>query len=282
MNISGKVKVAGVIGWPVEHSLSPRLHGYWIKKYNIDGAFIPLAVEPANLHNAIRSLPALGFAGANLTVPHKEAALSAVDRVDDNAARIGAINTLVVSGDGSIEGRNTDGFGFVEALAASADLAGLKGQSVALLGAGGAARAIAAALQDFGVGKIYLINRTLERAERIRDVFGGKIIAVDWDERTEVLADTKLLVNTTTLGMVGHPELEIVLDTLPVKAIVTDVVYTPLMTGLLKNAAKRGNPVVDGLGMLLHQGRPGFYSWFGREPVVTEELRSHILDQGAI
>jgi len=282
MNISGKAKVAGVMGWPVEHSLSPRLHGYWLKKYKIDGAFIPLAVEPTNLCRAIRSLPALGFAGANLTVPHKEAALSAVDRVDENAARIGAINTLVVSEDGSIEGRNTDGFGFIEAIAAGADLAGLKGQPVALLGAGGAARAIGAALQDYGVGKIYLVNRTLERAERIRDDFGGEIIAVDWDKRTEVLADIKLLVNTTTLGMVGQPVLEINLDTLPVKAIVTDVIYAPLMTGLLSNAAKRGNPVVDGLGMLLHQGRPGFNSWFGREPKVTEGLRSHILDRGAV
>ena len=198
MNISGKAKVAGVMGWPVEHSLSPRLHGYWLKKYKIDGAFIPLAVEPTNLCRAIRSLPALGFAGANLTVPHKEAALSAVDRVDENAARIGAINTLVVSEDGSIEGKNTDGFGFIEAIAAGADLAGLKGQPVALLGAGGAARAIGAALQDYGVGKIYLVNRTLERAERIRDDFGGEIIAVDWDKRTEVLADIKLLVNTVT------------------------------------------------------------------------------------
>ena len=282
MNISGKAKVAGVMGWPVDHSLSPRLHGYWLKEYKIDGAFIPLAVEPANLFHAIRSLPELGFAGANLTVPHKEAALSAVDRVDENAARIGAINTLVVSEDGSIEGKNTDGFGFIEAIAAGADLAGLKGQPVALLGAGGAARAIGAALQDYGVGKIYLVNRTLERAERIRDDFGGEIIAVDWDKRTEVLADIKLLVNTTTLGMVGQPVLEINLDALPVKAIVTDVIYAPLMTGLLSNAAKRGNPVVDGLGMLLHQGRPGFNSWFGREPKVTEGLRSHILDRGAV
>ena len=282
MNITGKAKVAGVMGWPVEHSLSPRLHGYWLKEYKIDGAFIPLAVEPDDLYRAIRALPALGFAGANLTVPHKEAALGAVDRVDENAARIGAINTLVVSEDGSIEGKNTDGFGFVEAIAAGADLAGLKGQPVALLGAGGAARAIGAALQDYGVGKIYLVNRTLERAERIRDDFGGEIIAVDWDKRTEVLADIKLLVNTTTLGMVGQPVLEINLDALPVKAIVTDVIYAPLMTGLLSNAAKRGNPVVDGLGMLLHQGRPGFNSWFGREPKVTEGLRSHILDRGVV
>ena len=282
MNITGKAKVAGVMGWPVEHSLSPRLHGYWLKEYKIDGAFIPLAVEPDDLYRAIRALPALGFAGANLTVPHKEAALGAVDRVDENAARIGAINTLVVSEDGSIEGKNTDGFGFVEAIAAGADLAGLKGQPVALLGAGGAARAIAAALQDYGVGKIYLVNRTLERAERIRDDFGGEIIAVDWEKRAEVLADIKLLVNTTTLGMVGQPVLEINLDALPVKAIVTDVIYAPLMTGLLSNAAKRGNPVVDGLGMLLHQGRPGFNSWFGREPKVTEGLRAHILDRGAV
>ena len=201
MNISGRARVAGVMGWPVDHSLSPRLHGYWLQQYKIDGAFVPLAVEPTNLYRAIRSLPALGFAGANLTVPHKEAALSAVDRVDDNAARIGAINTLIVLEDGSIEGRNTDGFGFIEALAERSDPNKIKGQSAVLLGAGGAARAVGAALQDYGVRKIYLVNRTLERAEQMRDDLGGDIVAVDWKERTEALADTKLLVNTTTLGI---------------------------------------------------------------------------------
>ena len=282
MNISGKAKIAGVMGCPVEHSLSPRLHNYWLKEYKIDSAFIPLSVKPENLHQAIRSLPALGFAGANLTVPHKETALNAVDRVDKNAARIGAINTLVVSNDGSIEGKNTDGVGFVEALEASTNIESLKGNPVVLLGAGGAARAITAALQDYGAGEIYLVNRTLERAERMRDDLGGKIIPVDWKERADVLSGAKLLVNTTVLGMVGQPALEINLDALPVTAVVSDIIYRPLITGLLNNAARRGNPIVDGLGMLLHQGRPGFYSWFGRDPKVTEALRTHVLDRGVL
>ncbi len=281
MNISGKAKVAGVFGWPVEHSLSPRLHNYWLKEYKIDGVFIPLAVEPDNLHRAIRSLPALGFAGVNLTVPHKEMAISAVDRISENAARVGAINTLVISKDGSIEGKNTDGFGFIEALGACASADDLKGETVVVLGAGGASRAITAALREHEVGKIYLVNRTRERAQRIADDLGGEIITVDWKERADVLSDVKLLVNTTLLGMVGQPKLEINLDALPASAIVSDIIYSPLMTGLLKGAARRGNPVVDGLGMLLHQGRPGFHSWFGQEPVVTEGLRTHILNRGA-
>ena len=281
MNISGKAKVAGVMGWPVNHSLSPRLHNYWLKEHKIDGAFIPLAVEPENLYRAIRSLPALGFAGANLTVPHKEMALNAVDRTSENAARIGAVNTLVVLKDGSIEGKNTDGFGFIEALRASVSTDDLKGEPVVVLGAGGASRAITAALQEHEVGKIYLVNRTRERAQRIAHDLGGEIITVDWKERADVLSDVKLLVNTTLLGMVGQPILEINLEALPVTAVVSDIIYSPLMTGLLKHAAKRGNPVVDGLGMLLHQGRPGFRSWFGQEPSVTEGLRTHILDRGA-
>ena len=280
MSGTGNAKIAGIIGWPVGHSLSPCLHGYWLDQYGIDGCYIPLAVAPENLADALSALPKLGFAGANLTVPHKEAALAIVDHSDDLATRIGAVNTIVVQEDGSLEGRNTDGYGFIESLSAAADLKIVKQNPVVVLGAGGAARSIIVALKDYGAGTIRLTNRTLERAERMRDEFGGDIDVVDWDQRAVALNDATLLVNTTTLGMSGQPALELELDALPTTAIVNDIVYSPIETNLLREAAKRGNPTVDGLGMLLHQARPGFASWFGREPDVTDALRAHVLAAG--
>jgi shikimate dehydrogenase len=281
MSISGTAKIAGVIGWPVGHSLSPRLHGYWLNQYGIDGSYIPLAVSPENLADALSALPKLGFVGANLTVPHKEAAFYIVDYVDDIAARIGAVNTIVVLGDGSLEGRNTDGYGFIESLSGSTDLQTTKDKPAVVLGAGGAARSIIDALQNYGVGSIRLTNRTLGRAERMRDEIGGNIDVVPWDQRAEALNEAMLLVNTTTLGMNGQPALELELDALPTKAIVNDIVYSPLETNLLAKAAERGNPTVDGVGMLLHQARPGFAAWFEREPEVTEALRAHVLDRSS-
>jgi shikimate dehydrogenase len=277
MSLSGSAKIAGIIGWPVDHSLSPRLHGYWLDQYGIDGSYIPLAVAPDNLADALAALPKFGFVGANITVPHKEAAFALVDRVDDEAARIGAVNTIVVSKDGSLEGRNTDGYGFIESLSIGADLQIIKDKPVVILGAGGAARSIIVALQDYGVGSIRLLNRTLRRAEQMRDEIGGDIDVVQWDQRAEALCDAMLLVNTTTLGMNGQPALELALDALPMTAIVNDIVYGPLETKLLAMAADRGNPIVDGVGMLLHQARPGFAAWFGRAPEVTEALRAHVL-----
>ncbi len=277
MTISGKAKVAGVMGWPVGHTLSPRLHGYWLETYGIDGAYVPFAVAADALARAMAALPALGLAGVNLTVPHKEAAIALVDSCDDAARRIGAINTVVVESDGGLHGFNTDGYGFIESVRQGAPTWKATAGPAVVIGAGGAARAICVALQDAGVPEIRVINRTKRRAAKLVADFGRPLQAVSWEERSAALDGAAFLVNTTALGMTGQPGLEIMLDALPTTAVVTDIVYSPLMTGLLTAASARGNPIVDGLGMLLHQGRPGFAAWFGRDPDVTPELRAHVL-----
>ena len=276
MMLTGKAKVAGVMGWPISHSRSPMLHGYWLKEYGIDGAYLPFSVDPANLEAALRALPALGIAGTNLTVPHKETALEICDRIDDTARHIGAVNTVVVQADGSLFGSNTDAFGFIENLKAESSWQADSGPAV-ILGAGGAARAVVAALIAEGVAEIHIANRTFERARNLADAFSGACQTLDWSDASECLSQSALLVNTTTLGMTGQPRLNLSLDTLPMTAVVNDIVYAPLETDLLHAAALRGNPVVDGLGMLLHQARPGFAAWFGRDPDVTLGLRKHIL-----
>ena len=277
MTISGKARLAGVIGWPVGHSLSPRLHGYWLSTLGIDGAYVPLAVRPDDLADVLRTLPKLGFRGANLTVPHKEAALGAVDEIDATATRLGAANTIVIDDDGRLHASNTDGFGFIENLKQSATGHDLATAPAVVVGAGGAARAIVAALQDAGCPSVRLVNRTRERADMLAADLGGAIDVVNWDDRTSCLCDAGLLVNTTSLGMSGQPSLDLALDCLDAGALVTDIVYAPLETNLLAAARARGNPVVDGLGMLLHQARPGFEAWFSVRPTVTEELRRHVL-----
>jgi shikimate dehydrogenase len=276
MILTGKARLAGVMGWPVSHSRSPRLHGYWLDAYGIDGAYLPLPVAPDRIETALRALPALGFAGVNLTVPHKEAALGVVDRVDALARRIGAVNTVVVAADGSLDGTNTDAFGFIENLRAGAP-GWEPGRPAVVLGAGGAARAVCVGLADAGVSEIRLANRTESRAARLADELSG-IRPVAWDARGDALDGAGLLVNTTTLGMTGAPPLGIALDALPGGAVVTDIVYAPLETPLLAAARARGNACVDGLGMLLHQARPGFAAWFGHEPEVTEALRAFVLE----
>lgn len=280
--LTGATKLAGVIGWPVKHSRSPRLHGYWLQHYGIDGAYVPLAVMPERLEIAIRGLQVIGFQGANFTLPHKELLLPLVDVVSENASRIGAVNTVVFTEDGEVQGHNTDGFGFMASLRAGAPNWHAAGGLAVLLGAGGAARAVAVALLDAGAPALRLLNRTAERAERLADALRSmapdrSIDVVDWSERSEALSDAHLLVNTTSLGMSGQPSLETRLDDLPETAVVTDIVYEPLETELLAKARARGNRVVDGLGMLLHQARPGFASWFGVEPEVTDELRRIVL-----
>ncbi|WP_374380958.1 shikimate dehydrogenase [Dongia sp.] len=273
---SGKTRVAGVFGWPVNHSRSPRLHGYWLAKYGIDGAYLPFSTRPENLVDAIRALPKLGFRGANVTLPHKERALDAVDHLSDVARRIGAVNTLIVQEDGSILGDNTDGFGFVEHLKVSAPHWRAGGKAV-ILGAGGAARGIIVALLDAGVSQIVITNRTAARAETLASSLDGPIDMVGWDDRAHALKEATLLVNTTQLGQAGQPPLEIDLQHLPREAVVDDIVYVPLETDLLKQAKARGNATVDGIGMLLHQARPGFKAWFGQEPEVDTALRDFVL-----
>ena len=275
--ISGSARLAGVAGWPISHSRSPRLHNFWLRACGIDGAYLPLAIAPENFEMAVRALPKLGFAGCNVTMPHKEAALRAVDRVDPAAWRIGAVNTIVVANDGSLDGSNTDAYGFLQALyegAPGLDIA--KGPAV-LIGAGGAAKAIAVALLDAGVPDLLVLNRTEARAQALAEALDAGITVGAWSERAACLAGANLLVNSTTQGMQGQPALALALDDLAADAVVMDAVYTPLITPLLAAAKDRGNPIVDGLGMLLHQARPGFMAWFGREPVVGQALRDHIL-----
>lgn len=277
MTISGKARLAGVMGWPVGHSRSPRLHGYWLDHYDIDGAYVPLAVRPEHLHDALRALPKLGFRGCNLTVPHKEAAMDIVDRVDEAARRIGAINTVIVEADGTLTGRNTDAPGFIANLRQNAPSLRLDGATVMVVGAGGAARGVVAGLIEAGAVEIKIANRSPDKTCALVKGFEPYVVSVPWDERADRLDDIDLLVNTTSLGMVGQPPLDLALDGLPRRAVVTDIVYAPLETELLARARARGNPVVDGLGMLLHQAAPGFAAWFGVEPDVTEGLRRHVL-----
>lgn len=276
--ITGKARLAGVIGWPVGHSRSPRLHNRWLAESGIDGAYVPLPVPPGALADALRGLVAMGFRGANVTVPHKEQAFALVDRRDAAAEAIGAVNTLVVHDDGTIEGRNTDAHGFFAHLTAAAP-EWHAGMPAIVLGAGGAARAVLFALRDAGVPEIRLVNRTPARAEALAAAFGPTIRPLpSWAQAESGLSRPVLLVNTTSLGMTGQPPLEISLDALPHGSIVYDLVYSPLRTDLIAAAEARRLKTVDGLGMLIHQARPGFAAWFGAEPPpVTADLPELLL-----
>ena len=275
--LTGKAKLAGVIGWPVSHSRSPALHGFWLREHKIDGAYVPFAVRPENLAVALRGLAALGFRGANVTLPHKEQALALVNHASDTARRIGAVNTITIAEDGSLTGDNTDAFGFIENLREGARGFDAKAGPAMVIGAGGAARAILVALADAGAPEIRLANRTLGRAEALARALGGRIRVVDWNDRANALEGAALLVNSTTQGMKGHDALDLDLARLPKTALVNDIVYVPVETPLLAAARARGNPVVDGVGMLLHQARPGFERWFGARPRVTPALRAAVL-----
>jgi shikimate dehydrogenase len=280
MRITGKTRLAGIMGWPVAHSRSPALHNFWIEEHGIDGAYVPLPVRPEQLAEALRALPLLGFRGCNLTLPHKQMALSIVDRVEPLAHRIGAMNTVIVMPDGTLEGRNTDVFGFRENLRERApDWTPSAGPAV-VLGAGGAARAVVAALIEARIEEIRIANRTPARAEQLADDLAAPTTRTTvraWDERDAALRDAGILINTTSLGMAGEPALKLELSQLPPTAVVVDIVYVPLETALLVNARQRGHRVIDGLGMLLHQGRPGFEAWFGSPVQVTRELRAAVL-----
>jgi shikimate dehydrogenase len=279
VTLTGRARLAGVMGWPVAHSLSPRLHGFWLTEHGIDGAYVPLPVRPERLERALRALPDLGFAGCNLTVPHKEAALSVLDEVAPEARRIGAVNTVAVRQDGSLHGWNTDIEGYAQSLAAALPGWSIAGRPATVIGAGGAARAVVAALAGLGASEIRIVNRSPGRAEELARALGGPILPHGWDAMPKALAGAALLVNTTSLGMVGQPPLEIDLAPLPSEAAVSDIVYAPLETPLLATARARGHATVDGLGMLLHQAVPGFEAWFGRRPEVTPALRAFVLER---
>jgi len=265
--LTGHARLAGVIGWPVGHSRSPRLHGFWLRQHAIDGAYLPLPVAPQDFAVALRGLIAAGFAGVNVTLPHKPAAFALCDRVEESARRAGAVNTLVFR-DGAIVGSNTDGFGCLENLRAQG-VDPTAGPAL-LPGAGGAARAIAAALLDAGT-PVSLTSRRDEQAERLARTLPG-LTALPWDQRAAALADHALLINTTAAGMAGQPTLDMPLAQASPALTVADIVYVPLETPLLAAARLAGLRVVEGLGMLLHQARPGFAAWFGVAPVVDAAL----------
>jgi len=278
MTISGKAIVAGVMGWPVDHSRSPRIHGYWLNHHGVDGAYIPMPVRPDDLGDALRALPKLGMAGVNLTIPHKETSLHLIDSADSVATRIGAVNTVMVDRDGRLRGRNTDAFGFLANLEAGAPGWRPDAGPAVVLGAGGAARAVIVALADAGVPVIRIVNRTQSRAEELADLARAVIEPVPWERRDAALDGAALLVNATSLGMAGQPPLKIDLRALPHGAVVNDIVYVPLITDLLSRASALGLTTVDGLGMLMHQARPGFETWYGVKPQVTERLRAYLLE----
>lgn len=268
---------AGIMGWPVDHSLSPRIHGWWLKHYNMEGSYERLPVPPEGLDHAMKDLRVRGFRGINLTLPHKETALQYMDYIEDAARHIGAINTVLVREDGTLEGRNTDVYGFTQNLLSSGYKP--KGRPVVILGAGGAARAAIAAFSDMGIGEIYIVNRTAGHVDALIKSFGPIIRGFSMTETYQAFKEAELLVNATSLGMKGQPAIDIDLKALPSSALVSDMVYAPLETGLLRMARAMGHPTLDGLGMLLHQARPAFMAFFGRDPEVTDELRRFVLTQ---
>ncbi|MEO1276215.1 MAG: shikimate dehydrogenase [Pseudomonadota bacterium] len=269
--------VAGVVGWPIMHSKSPRLFDYWFAAQAVPGRYVPLAVRPEDFAEVLRSLPKAGFRGVNVTVPHKERAFALADERSAVAEAIGAANTLIFGEDGRITADNTDAYGFIENLRAGAGSWDASAGPAVVLGAGGAALAVVHAVLEAGVPSLTVTNRSEERARAIADRFGERVSVRPWSERAAALAGAGLLVNTTVLGMHGKPALDLPLDALPTSALVNDIVYAPLETDLLARARARGNPVVDGLGMLLHQARPGFRAWFGTDPVVDDGLRRAVL-----
>ena len=272
-----KIPLAGVIGHPIAHSRSPALHGFWLRRYGVKGHYIPMDVAPADLETTLRHLPKIGFVGLNVTLPHKEAILKIADVISDRAALIGAANTLIFRKDGKIYADNTDGAGFVANLRQNAPHWVPAAGPAAVFGAGGAARAVVAALIEVGVPEIRISNRSRPRAEALRADFGAKLVVYDWVQAANMLEGAATVINTTSLGMAGKPEFRVPLDALEPGAVVNDLVYNPLKTAFLAEAEERGATIVDGLGMLLHQAAPGFERWFGPTPAVDEATRQAVL-----
>ncbi|MGH1330088.1 MAG: shikimate dehydrogenase [Paracoccaceae bacterium] len=273
-----KIPLAGVIGAPIGHSKSPALHNYWLKRYGIRGHYIPMEVSQDNLREVIKTLPKLGFVGLNVTIPHKEHVLEMADLVTDRAALIGAANTLIFRKDGKIHADNTDGYGFIENLRKGAPEWDPRSGPAAVIGAGGAARAVLASLIDVGVPEVRLSNRTRARADALRAEFGAKIKIYEWVQAGNMLEGASVVVNASSLGMQGKPDLRVPLDGLTSKSVVTDLVYAPLETNLLARARQIGCTSVDGLGMLIYQAAPAFERWFGQRPDVDEETRQVVLN----
>lgn len=265
--------LACVMGWPISHSRSPLLHNYWFKRHGLAGTYVPVAVRPENLAGALRGLHPLGFAGCNLTIPLKQHAMKIVDEVDVTARRIGAISCVIVRSDGSLAGTNNDWYGFIHNLKQTWPRWRASAGPAVVLGAGGGARAVCYGLMEQGAKEIRLVNRTLARAQAVAAEFGGPIKVLPWESRNEALEGAAMVVNATSQGMTGQPALDVRLDKLPKTALAADIIYAPLETPFLAAARKRGNRTVNGLGMLLHQGRPAWKAWFGIETKVTPELR---------
>jgi shikimate dehydrogenase len=274
----GKFHMAGVMGFPVLHSRSPKIHNYWLALHGLSGVYVPLEVTQDGLHAALRALPALGFSGCNLTIPHKEAAIAAMDSVDPMVTRMGAMNCVVVREGGRLHGMNNDGFGYIASIREAHPDWRADAGPITILGAGGGARAVVASLCDAGAPEVRLLNRTRARAETMAAEFGAPVTAHDWDDLEAALDGAAMLVNCTSMGMEGQPPLDISLARLPAHALVSDIIYVPKETPLLTEARLRGNRTVNGLGMLLHQARPAFKEWFGVMPDVTPELRKMIED----
>ncbi|MBR1777437.1 MAG: shikimate dehydrogenase [Alphaproteobacteria bacterium] len=268
---------AGVIGYPVHHSKSPIIHNYWLKKYQIKAEYKAFEVQPEGLRDFISDLRTANFSGINVTVPHKVAVMDCVDELSDAAKNAGAVNTVIVKENGTLLGHNTDGFGFLANIQEKKTDFNVKQKPVVVLGTGGAARGICAALISAGAPEIRLVYRTKEKAENIALSIGGNFRLIEWSQKEKTLREAGLLANATTLGMNGFDPLEIDLSALDSEAVVADLVYSPLQTELLKQAEQKGYIAADGLGMLLHQARPAFQAWFGIMPEITEELRELVL-----
>lgn len=280
MQTPDRFLLAAVMGWPIMHTRSPLIYNYWFERYRIAGRHVPLAIEPQALAAALRAMHPLGFAGCNLTLPHKQAAMSIVDEADAVARAIGAISCVVVRSDGSLSGTNNDCIGFLNNIKSLHPDWHAKTGPITVLGAGGGARAVCYALAQAGAREIRVVNRTYERAQRLADDFGAPLAALRWEQRADALADTTMIVNSTSQGMTGQAALDIRLERMPQSALACDLIYTPRETPFIAAARARGNRTVNGLGMLLHQAPPAWHAWFGFTPEVTPEL--HALLDGSL